>query len=129
MKNTYPEYLCENSSTSTTVVRKRLIKHKVFPYVCSVCGQEPFWNGRMMPLILDHINGISNDHRLENLRWVCGNCNLQLETNCGRNRVKGKIDWPSYEVLEEMVKSQGVSQTARNLGASRAAVRYRISIK
>jgi uncharacterized protein with PIN domain len=31
-------------------------------------------------MILDHINGIHNDDRLENLRWVCPNCNYQLET-------------------------------------------------
>ena len=38
-----------------------------------------------MSLILDHINGVSNDHRLENLRIVCPNCNATLDTHCGRN--------------------------------------------
>lgn len=36
-----------------------------------------------MTLILDHINGTNTDDRLENLRWVCPNCNQQLETTCG----------------------------------------------
>ena len=27
-----------------------------------------------MALILDHINGIGDDHRLENLQVVCPNC-------------------------------------------------------
>src|SRR5699024_4240594 len=31
-------------------------------------------------LILDHINGNNKDDRLENLRWVCPNCNMQLPT-------------------------------------------------
>jgi len=31
-------------------------------------------------MILDHINGVHNDDRLENLRWVCPNCNYQLDT-------------------------------------------------
>ena len=36
-------------------------------------------------LILDHIKGINNDDRLENLRWVCPNCNQQLETTGSKN--------------------------------------------
>ncbi|MBJ7332825.1 MAG: hypothetical protein JHC95_23225 [Solirubrobacteraceae bacterium] len=39
-----------------------------------------------MSLILDHINGVPNDHRLENLRILCPNCNATLDTHCGRNR-------------------------------------------
>lgn len=38
-----------------------------------------------MALILDHINGVANDHRLENLRIVCPNCAATLDTHCGRN--------------------------------------------
>ena len=37
-----------------------------------------------MSLILDHVNGISNDHRLENLRIVCPNCAATLDTHCGK---------------------------------------------
>lgn len=38
--------------------------------------------------IKDHINGNNKDDRLENLRWVCPNCNQQLPTTGSRNRVK-----------------------------------------
>ena len=31
------------------------------------------------------MNGVSDDHRLENLRIVCPNCAATLETHCGRN--------------------------------------------
>ena len=37
-------------------------------------------------MILDHINGDNKDDRLENLRWVCPNCNYQLDTTNGKNK-------------------------------------------
>lgn len=39
-----------------------------------------------MSLVLDHINGVADDNRLENLRIVCPNCAATLETHCGRNK-------------------------------------------
>ena len=60
-------------------------KKENIPYKCSICGQQPFWNGKPLIMILDHINGIHTDDRLENLRWVCPNCNYQLETTGSKN--------------------------------------------
>jgi transposase-like protein len=37
-----------------------------------------------MGLILDHVNGVRDDNRLENLRIVCPNCAATLDTHCGR---------------------------------------------
>jgi protein-arginine kinase activator protein McsA len=39
-----------------------------------------------MALVLDHINGVADDNRLENLRIVCPNCAATLDTHCGRNK-------------------------------------------
>ena len=39
-----------------------------------------------MALILDHINGVRDDHRLQNLRMVCPNCAATLDTHCGRGK-------------------------------------------
>ena len=39
-----------------------------------------------MALILDHINGVADDNRLENLRIVCPNCAATLDTHCGRQQ-------------------------------------------
>jgi hypothetical protein len=38
-----------------------------------------------MSLILDHINGVHDDNRLDNLRIVCPNCAATLTTHCSRN--------------------------------------------
>jgi HNH endonuclease len=38
------------------------------------------WRGRPMSMILDHINGVRDDNRLENLRMVCPNSAATLDT-------------------------------------------------
>ena len=76
---------CENGTISQHSLVKWYKKENVL-YKCSICGQEPFWNGKELTLILDHINGIHTDDRLQNLRWVCPNCNQQLDTTGGKNK-------------------------------------------
>ena len=82
------ELFINNSKHGRNVVRGRILRDNLIPYKCAICGQEPEWNGKPMPLILDHINGVRDDHRLDNLRFVCGNCNLQLDTTAGKNNSK-----------------------------------------
>jgi hypothetical protein len=74
----------ENSTYDRKTVKRYLHHYSVFPYVCSKCHLPPEWNKETLVLTLDHKNGVSNDHRLENLRWLCPNCNSQTETFCGR---------------------------------------------
>lgn len=90
-KITREEVFVSNGLCSSSTVRRWFLKEPV-EYKCSICGQEPFWNGKEMTLIMDHINGINNDHRLENLRWVCPNCNQQLETTNGKNIQRKNYD-------------------------------------
>jgi hypothetical protein len=75
----------KDSTASQSVLRKWYLKGKYTPYICSICGREPIWKGKELTLILDHINGKNHDDRIENLRWVCPNCNQQLDTTNGKN--------------------------------------------
>lgn len=80
------EIFVEDSPVNQATLRRRYFLGEYTPYICSICGQEPLWQGKELTLILDHINGHNHDDRLENLRWVCPNCNQQLDTFSGRNR-------------------------------------------
>jgi hypothetical protein len=79
------EVMVENSTYGRGKLKRRLITAGLKRGVSELCGQGELWHGARMALILDHINGISDDHRLENLRMVCPNCAATLETHCGRN--------------------------------------------
>lgn len=74
-----------NSTATQKVLREWYKKGNYSPYICDICGQEPVWKDKPLTLILDHKNGINNDDRLENLHWVCPNCNAQLDTTNGKN--------------------------------------------
>jgi hypothetical protein len=79
------EILIENSTYSRTSLKKRLYDENILERKCCLCGQDENWNEMKISLILDHINGVHNDNRIENLRIVCPNCNAGLDTFAGRN--------------------------------------------
>lgn len=79
------EVMVEHSSYSRGHLKERLYAAGIKQPVCELCGQGPFWRGTEMSLVLDHINGVADDHRLENLRIVCPNCAATLDTHCGKN--------------------------------------------
>jgi 5-methylcytosine-specific restriction endonuclease McrA len=51
---------------------------------CEMCLRD-HWNGKPIPIELDHLNGRRDDNRLQNLRILCPNCHAQTPTYRGRN--------------------------------------------
>ena len=89
IKRTEENIFIENSTATQAVLRRWYLKGNYTPYQCSICGLPPEWQGKPLVLTLDHINGINTDDRLENLRWVCPNCDRQLPTY---SRGAGKVN-------------------------------------
>jgi hypothetical protein len=56
---------------------------------CEVCGVGE-WQGKDLVLILDHINGNPCDHKVDNLRLLCPNCDSQTDTYKGKNKGNGR---------------------------------------
>jgi hypothetical protein len=57
---------------------------------CEICEIGSSWNNKPLVLQLDHINGINNDNRLENLRLLCPNCHSQTDTFSGKHKRKNR---------------------------------------
>jgi hypothetical protein len=53
---------------------------------CALCGTEPVWCGRPLPLEVDHLDGNWRDNRLANLRLLCPNCHATTDTYRGRGK-------------------------------------------
>ena len=85
------DVMIEHSTYSRSNLKRRLLKENILENKCDICGFEGDWQGKPVTMILDHINGVNNDHRLENLRMVCPMCNSQLDTHAGRNNKKEKV--------------------------------------
>lgn len=56
---------------------------------CEICNLTK-WREKDIVMILDHIDGNSEDNSLKNLRLICPNCDSQTSTYKGRNKGNGR---------------------------------------
>jgi hypothetical protein len=78
------EVLVIGRFVSSHDLRARLFREGLKEPRCEMCRRTR-WNGRPIPLELDHINGRRDDNTLANLRVLCPNCHAQTPTYRGRN--------------------------------------------
>ena len=99
------DILKENCKHQRTVLRRYVIKNNLIPYKCAICGCTE-WQGKTLSLELDHINGINNDNRLENLRFLCPNCHSQTSTYGSRNQQTNSSEYDIPDDLRKMVEEK-----------------------
>lgn len=102
-KRPLSEILVESSSyTSTDSLKRRLLKEGLLNNTCSIKGCPTVkmveWMSKPLVCHLDHINGVSDDNRLENLRMLCPNCHSQTPTYAGRNI--GKTNGKTSQIIK-----------------------------
>lgn len=153
------EDICvENSSYTRGHLKNRLFSELNWKKICCNCQATECISvetGEVIPipLELDHINGINNDHRLENLRLLCPTCHATTSTFKGRNvkHAKNKcIDckkdiqkkskrckncagiknnsakrdkWPSYEELKNHLDKLPYTKVGKIYGVSDNTIR------
>ncbi len=143
-----------DSNYSRTHLKKLLIRFDLIKYECSKCQNTGSWQNEKLVLQLEHKNGVCNDHRLENLSFLCPNCHSQTKTFAGRSLKKHKIrpsdlnpNWrhnpqyklrkvvrPSKEILEVEIHNNTMVALGKKYGVSDNAVRrwcksYNIELK
>ena len=120
------DILRENCKHQRTVLRRYIIKNNLIPYKCAICGCTE-WQGKTLSLELDHINGINNDNRLENLRFLCPNCHSQTSTYGSRNQQLNESKYDISDELRTMVENKykevkNIKQVSSILGIRRCVV-------
>lgn len=98
------ELFIEQCNVPRGVVKKRYLEI-LNNYACVSCNNNGHYNNKPLTLQMDHINGINNDNRLENLRLLCPNCHTQTTTYCSKNKV-AKIK-PITFIRSEWLLSRG----------------------
>jgi len=138
------DILVIDSTLNRSNLKKRLIKEGLLENKCAICGQLPEWNGKPLSLQIDHINGVCNDNRIENLRILCPHCHSQTDTFGGRRHKKDsppspsqinpdwrnsprpatrKVERPTKEVLGQLIWEKPATQLAEYFEVSDNAVR------
>lgn len=120
------DILKENCKHQRTVLRRYVIKNNLIPYKCAICGCTE-WQGKTLSLELDHINGVNNDNRLENLRFLCPNCHSQTSTYGSRNQQTNSSEYYIPDDLRKMVEEKynevkSVKKVSSILGIRRCVV-------
>ncbi len=81
--------LVQNSFYQSHKLKQRLFSLGLKQKKCEECGWKKVSEDGRVPVELDHINGIRNDNRLENLRILCPNCHSLKLTHRGKNKKRG----------------------------------------
>lgn len=90
-------------------LRIRLLEEKYFQYKCYSCNLSE-WLNKLIPLELEHIDGNSSNHMLNNLTLLCPNCHSFTDTYRGRNKLQEGVETKrqSSRTDEDIVQTTNV---------------------
>ena len=104
-------------------IKNIIMRNKLLPYKCNICDINT-WQGQDLTLHLDHINGINNDNRLENLRFLCPNCHSLTDTYCTKTKLNNKLT----KVFNKCIDCQSnITTNAKRCSSCNATAKEKIS--
>jgi Zn finger protein HypA/HybF involved in hydrogenase expression len=118
-KKSLSDILIEGSTYNRCHLKSRLLKEGILKNKCSECGLSETWNGKEIKMVLDHINGVNDDNRIDNLQMLCPNCNSQQATFC-----RGQLSFIKSRHPDEFAKQEESKINKCNCGK---AIEYRSS--
>lgn len=107
---------------NSEVLKRHLLEYGI-PYKCSCCGISD-WQNKPITLEIDHIDGVRNHNRPDNLRFLCPNCHSQTDTWRGRNINSGKTKVSDEELLEALKSSKNIRQALMKVGLAPKGANY-----
>lgn len=78
-KRPIEDYLNNKRGINSHNLRKRLISEGIFEHKCYCCNNTT-WNGKPIPVELEHKDGDHYNNNLDNLTLLCPNCHAQTST-------------------------------------------------
>lgn len=81
----------EHPQYQSNKLRHRLLEESYFQYKCYSCNLTE-WLNKPIPLELEHIDGNSSNHKLENLTLLCPNCHAFTTTYRGKNKMQEGVE-------------------------------------
>lgn len=103
--------------------RKRVIIEQ--NNACNHCGITE-WRGKPITLEIDHINGIGDDNRRENLEAICPNCHSITDTWRGRNKPtrNGSNKVTDEELITALSQTNNIRQALLAVGLAAKGNNY-----
>lgn len=89
VKRSIEDYLNNIFKIDSYALKNKLIAVNILKHQCSECKLTE-WQGRPIPIDLDHIDGNPNNNNLSNLRILCPTCHSYTANYCAKNAKKFK---------------------------------------
>lgn len=105
----------ENSLFDGGTIRNIILKNKLLEYKCHKCNNNGTWLDQKITLQLEHKNGVNNDHRLENLEFLCPNWHSQTKTYGGKNIKRNKSKHFLIKEIKDKIQSDLIDKQIESI--------------